>query len=651
MSQSWMEEFERQLQRLEQTVADPKSTLQQTVEIAVDAIGRLSEDSITEIWMAQPEAIHQLADGTTHLVSSESEHPFRRLADCPSQWIDKSELSIFSSNGNSAQQILVTRHPLAQSQEVVVATTGARFFGSLKDTADATFAVTAIIAARMTQHLLSTAITSADTLQALLNFAAKLHACNDETNIYQVIAQESGTLWPNCRIAAMEFDGSRHRLQSITGVRQINHQAAQVQAIEALADFLVQAEPQQPETIQWVLVDQLTERLAGSSESFERQQLIADYQTGSVTHIGYVSIHSNAALALTVLIESSEAQFADSFQASLSHEISDNQSPANHAAIEEKLNHQSQWRNLIQLAMNHTSTANRHVRSWRQLPWPMTLGIAALLIAVSFLIPMDFELTATGQLVAGGRRSVFAPESGTVTTVHFVNEQQVNVATPLVTLANPELVQRASELDGKIATTKAAVAAVNARRTSKTSEGSAAEGQVLKQQLKSLQAERRLIGERIDSLLIRAAFPGFVVRRDAVQDLTNRPLQRGQRIAELIPLNVDWQLELHIPQSHSAYLQTALSNKPDGLPLRYIISSEPNRTYSAALDSIEQFTYSRNSELVQNATVNLQLSDASNAKSGTAVSARISCGRRSLGFVAARKLIELMQHWKFIWWG
>ena len=84
--------------------------------------------------------------------------------------------------------------------------------------------------------------------------------------------------------------------------------------------------------------------------------------------------------------------------------------------------------------------------------------------------------------------------------------------------------------------------------------------------------------------------------------------------------------------------------------MRYIIHSESSANHSAMLLAIEQFVYSRNNELIQNATVDVQLSDLSNAKSGTSVSARIFCGRRSLGFVTTRKLVEAMQYLKFVWW-
>lgn len=635
MSHSWMEEFEQRLQQLERSVASTQSDLSEALSFAIKAIGCLSENPITEFWIVQPESIHRVVDGVMHLLAPTLADPFGQLADSPAQWVDRSLTPLFTDGKSTdSQDVLICRYPLAQSQQIIIGTSGSPFHGSRPEIEDAALAVTTIFASRVTQHLLSATTKSAGAFDALLQFAAKLQTCDDERSIQQVIAQESGVIWPQCRIATMGFHAGKHRISSITGAGQINHQSAQVQAIESLASFIVRDEthkrsaPVAEQTtgeIKWIALDSLDESVQQSENNAELRQLIADYQTAGVVHVGTVVIHCDQIHVSTVLLESSRTEL-----------------PLSSAT--------SQWNNLIQAAMTRSRRSKRTRNNWRRHSWPITIGILSLLTAVSFFVPMDFELTANGQLVARGRRSVFAPESGTVTKVHFRNEQKVNLAAPLITLVNPELVQRASELDGEVATTKAAIAAVNARRTSRAAEGSAAEGQVLKQRLKSLEIERNLFNERIESLLIRAPFQGHVVRRDAAHDLTDRPLQRGQKIAELIPLNVSWELELHIPQSHSAYLQTAFAQQENGLPVRYIINSESNTTYPATLKSIEQFTYNRNGQLVQNAAVEVQLSDSSNAKSGTSVSARISCGRRSLGFIATRRIIETLQHLKFVWW-
>lgn len=635
MSNSWMEDFETRLLQLERTVASSKSgwdisELDVTLKLAAAAIGCLADNPATDFWVLEPQHIHRLCDGTMHPLAAEQGNQLRQLADRPSQWVSPSLLQGFQIGRSSASHdVLVCRYPLAEFSTLITGISGAGFHGSRQQVEDATKAVTSIVAANVTQHLLSTTSKSAEFLTALLQFAARLQGCDDRGGIHQVIAQESGIVWPNCRIAAIEFDGRKHKVTAITGAGQINSQSAQIQSLESLADFLLdhheRKESRADCALQWISLNQLEEalQLVDSGESL--LQLASDYRTTGVVRVGITTIQCGATHVSTVLLESMEPQL--------------HSSPA-----------ELHWQTLIQTAMTRVHKIGRKGKGWKRLSWPVTIGLISLLAALAFFVPIDFELPVEGQLVARGRRSLFAPESGTVTKVHFKNEQNVGSGDPLLTLANPELTLRQSELDGEIATTKAAVAAVNARRTSRAAEGSAAEGQVLKQRLKSLEAERKLIDERIDSLIIKAPFSGDIVRRNAALDLTNRPLQRGQRIAELIPIELDWELELYIPQSHSAYLQTALVHQESRLSLRYMINSEPNATYSATLESIEQFTYSRNSKLVQNAAVTVQLPDSSNAKSGTSVSARISCGQRSLGFVAARKLIEVLQHLKFVWW-
>ena len=635
MTSSWMEEFEQQLQRLEQSSSSTVGDLDETVAMAVSAIGCLSDHPITEFWIVTSESVCQIIDGSLVTVAANDGGQFPDFAESPTQWIKQSALPLFpnrpkaSAPEASAHDLLICRSPLADSQQIIVGTSARSFHGSRPDVEDATLAVTTLLASRITQALLTTTTESSKTLNQLLLFANKLQNCRYEASVQQVIVQESGFIWPESRIVSVASNGNQHSVKAITGAGQINRQAAQIQAIKTLVDFIQQhlsSKNDEPDgQICWIERSHLETLISQTDSKQILGQLLDDYQATGVSRVGVMSIHCHQQHVLTILVESNDHQSAP-------------------PSVE------SQWRDLIQAAVSRTHHNSHQRKQWKRLSWLKTAGILVLLIAVSFLIPMDFELTANGQLVASGRRSLFASESGTVAAVHFVNEQKVDINAPLVTLTNPELVQRASEIDGEIATTKAAVAAANARRTSRTAEGAAAEGQVLKQRLHSLEAERKLIGQRIDSLQIQAPFSGFIVRRDAVQDLTNRPLQRGQRIAELIPLEVDWQLQLHLPQSHSSYLQSALSVQKTGLPVRYIIHSESSANHSAMLLAIEQFVYSRNNELVQNATVDVQLSDLSNAKSGTSVSARIFCGRRSLGFVATRKLVEAMQYLKFAWW-
>lgn len=642
MSHSWIEEFEQRLLQLEQSAAATESDLNQVMNQAAAAIACLGKNSIAEFWVVQPEAIYYVVDGNLQSLNPSQADQLRQLEDRSVHWVGRSELALLLDHtGWHDSDVLLSRYPLANLQEIVVAVSSSRFHGSRPETEQATLAVTTIVASQVAQHLLSKATESTNKTAALLHFSTKLQHCVNENSVQQVIAQESGIIWPHCRIATLEFSSTKHQVRTITGAGQVNQQSAQIQAIASLADFLLLLEAlngpslqtstsNQPQPIKWYSRNHLEESAEQAPSKPEFMQLMDDYRSSEIEHIGIAKLQCNQEHVATVLLESSAPQ--------------PQSSPITNSPLAE------QWFQLIEAATSRTRHRFQQHKAWTLRSWPVFIGITCLLLVISFLIPMDFELTATGQLVARGRRSIFAPESGTVTKVHFQNEQTVDAKAPLITLANPELVQRASELDGEIATTQAAEAAANARRTSRTAEGSAAEGQVLKQRLKSLRAERTLVEERIASLQIQAPFQGHVVRRDAEHDLTDRPLQRGQRIAELIPLDVDWQLELHIPQSHSAYLNTALEHQKTGLPLRYIINSDSNFTHSATLQALEQFTYVRNSQLVQNASVEVQLADTSNAKSGTSVSARISCGRSTLGFVATRKLIETLQHLKFVWW-
>lgn len=631
MTDSWMSEFERRLQQLEATVELPDIDLTTVADSASRAIGCLWKTARIDFWVIDEHTCHRLDSNAFIPQTGDVTSRLRQLPIQTSTWVASDQYPAQTIDTPVAEgRVLVRRHNLADAYQLVVTCTGEERLCSQAHAEEATSAAAALLASRVTQHLLAAASRTATRQSNLLAFASRLQACQTRADVHQSIANEQAAYLPNCRISSLDVNEHRHQLKAVTGAGQVNPQAAQVKLVESLMDQLLLIIPktssQPPHANVWISTETLQEQIECGELNHDVSELIEDFRTTGVHQVLAVPVLHKDHHAISVLVES--------------YDKSQRTEPL-----------PSDWHDLIHSTTTRCLLAERSGKSTIKFSTRTIITTALFLSAISFLIPMDFELPVPGQLVASGRRSLFAPESGTVTTVHFTNEQLVVAGAPLVSLSNPELSLRLSELNGEIATTEAAVAAANARRINRTADGSAAEGQILKQSLKSLKSERLLTQQRIDSLEIKAPFTGIVVRQDAELNLTNRPLQRGQRIAELIPKTPTWELELHIPQSHYAYLASAQREEDSALEIRYVISSEPDTTYKSTVHSIEQFTYSRNNVLVQNARANILLPQSSNVRSGTSVSARISCGTRSVGFVAARRLIELFQHLKFVWWG
>lgn len=630
MNESWMEEFEQRLLQLETVAHSSSDDLDTVVQSADRAIECLWSKVETSFWLLDSTQTLRFAAGGFQIQSSDIDAKIRELPNESVLWGSTSEWPLFAQEQFAEADLLfIRRHSLSDFGYLIVASSGDTTRCSKDQVDEATSAASTLLTFQVAQHLLAATSTAARRQEQLLNFASKLQTCQNQADVHQVVAQENGLCWPNTRITSLDFDGKHHTAKAITAVGQVNNQSAQVKLIELLADHLLQDLPNESnahlvEGVR-VSVDELEDRIVDSILKDEFRQLVTDFRTADVQQVLAVPIKCDDQHVTSVLIESYGAV----------------------PTVQEPL---ADWRQQIQAATFRCGRESRSGRTGFQLSRRAVFAGIAAMMAISFLIPMEFELPVSGQLVAQGRRSLFAPESGTVTTVHFTNEKRVAAGEKLLELSSPELSLRLSELDGEIATTEAAVAAANARRINRTADGSAAEGQILKQRLKSLKSERLLTQQRIESLEIKAPFEGVIVRRDAEQNLTNRPLQRGQRIAELIPDGSGWELELYIPQSHYSYLQIAKKDGGGELGVRYVMNSESDTTYQSTIQSIEQLTYSRHSILVQNAKASVELPDSSNARSGTSVSARIACGTRSVGFVATRKVIEILQYLKFVWW-
>lgn len=314
-------------------------------------------------------------------------------------------------------------------------------------------------------------------------------------------------------------------------------------------------------------------------------------------------------------------------------------------------------------ALANASAFEAHGLSGRLLRWKslaqsrrartIAISIGAVVLALA-VIPADLELEAHGQVQPTRRRSVYAPADGIITRVAVSNAAQVADGEPLAVMRNPELDLEEQRVRGDIATTNARLAAVRASRGDPDRRGSnsssagqlAADEEELKQTIASLNRQLEIVNRRVAELTLRAPLAGQVVRWDLIRSLESRPVRQGQLLMQVVDPAGPWEIELRIPDRHVRHVLAAqaAAKKANGLPVRFLFRMSPKTTYSAKLDTVNLATdLDQDGELSTFAKVTLNPKEIPDLRPGSSVIAKLDCGRRSLGYVWLRELLEFLQ--------
>ncbi|MCE9548324.1 MAG: HlyD family efflux transporter periplasmic adaptor subunit [Planctomycetia bacterium] len=301
----------------------------------------------------------------------------------------------------------------------------------------------------------------------------------------------------------------------------------------------------------------------------------------------------------------------------------------------------------------------------RRLPISISVGVALLLGLLSlFVIPAELRITAHGTLQPAERRDVFVQEAGVVDSLLVQHGQQVKKDQELARLRSRELDVSITEIRGrKAATFKQIGSTQQARGDSKISydERRRLSGQLeqLQETYDSLSEQLTLLLARKEMLTLHSPIDGQVVSWDLQHRLQDRPVEKGALLMSVSDPSQKWELELLVPEDQMGYI--ARSHDESGLVDRrqsiaaaagaavggsgtnpppedvsYIIATDPTSSHRGTVVEIQSSAEVRGEEgntvLVRVAIDRGRLNPA-DLRPGAAVTGRIDCGRRSLGFV------------------
>ncbi len=334
----------------------------------------------------------------------------------------------------------------------------------------------------------------------------------------------------------------------------------------------------------------------------------------------------------------------------------------NHGSV--ALGNSLQYDGLFLMPLWRAIGSNRWMVQAKTLPKTVTISAAILIfLLIMFLVPADFELAADGTLQPQQRRDVFAHESGDVSSVLVTHGQMVKAGDPLVEVENTELGVELTDLQGKRASTIEQLASI--RRTLQDSseltvtEENRLNGQRMQLNVEeeSLRDQIKMLLDRQEQLTIRSPIDGQVVTWDVRNRLRNRPVERGQILMSIANPRGDWELEVFMPDADMGHVISEYKRVQKGIadgtlekdatvPVTYILATEPGTSYPGTVADI-QASAEVHGETGNTVLLRIAMDptaenrpDEKHRRPGATVTAKVYCGRRSIGYTWFHDLID-----------
>jgi hypothetical protein len=292
---------------------------------------------------------------------------------------------------------------------------------------------------------------------------------------------------------------------------------------------------------------------------------------------------------------------------------------------------------------------------------PKTIAVAVLVVAAVlslFFIPANFELHGRGTLEPVVQRDVFSSEEGTITEVLVEHGQHVTVGQPLVKMDSTQIDSEIIDVNSKINETLEKLSSDTLRVSIDAGSGLTEEqerqnieihGRIKANEalLPGLKQRRDLLTAKKERLTVTSPIDGIIVTWKPQERLKSRPVGKGEALLHIADTNQDWELEVRMPEDRMGHIRRAQKDlgKKD-LDVSYVLKADANRTLLGKVKSIEEIA-----EVVpeEGNTVKVLVTIDKNdltedvMRTDAEVSAKINCGRRSLGYCWFHDVFEFIQ--------
>jgi len=473
------------------------------------------------------------------------------------------------------------------------------------------------------------------------HYSQRLWQSLDLTSVCAVIAND-GRLLVDCdRVSVLVRRGRSYLLKSVSGVDRIEPRSTATRSIESLARLVVrQGGPL------WSNSNTPSNGTEFDPRLTENLQL--HIRDSGATAVGIVPVidRPNATERTAppaVIVFEQFRPLMDPERWQIRGDTLVNRSgPALRSALEQS---EIPWLGLWQRVQRWPSLIVR----------PATLCVLALLmglVAALVLIPAEFTVSGPAELWPEQRREVFASTSGIIDQILVSHGDDVALNQPLIVLRDPELEADTPRILGEIATVNERLKGVQSARltggntpdSASRSRQLAVDEQELKERLRTLEQQRLALDERQQGLTLRSPIAGKILTWDVAQQLSSRPVERGQSLLTIGETSGPWIVEVHVADKDIGHmLRAQQSLKPD-LDVEFLLATEPGQTYRGRVQetslSVEADDDARSRVRV---VVGFDRTQIEKPRPGATALPRIHCGPRSLGYVWLHDLIDAIR--------
>lgn len=292
--------------------------------------------------------------------------------------------------------------------------------------------------------------------------------------------------------------------------------------------------------------------------------------------------------------------------------------------------------------------AQRHLSKWGFFA-VLSLGFALSL----FLIQTDFEIRVRGELRPQVEKTIYASNTGIVSSIEIDQGEKVTQGEALIVLESNDLELEYARIIGELATARQQLAAIDARRLQvKTGDRQlqqqetqlSGDAQAAKKRIDNLSEQLQLVKRQQAALTIASPITGQVLTWDPQNVFANRPVQKGQKLLQVADLEGAWVLQFDVPDHRIGHVLKATSQSQQALPVRFLLANNPHSELTGSIRRIENSTQqNENGQSIVLAEAEFDHELVRDLRPGLSVSGKIHCGRSSLGYVWFHEFFEEIQ--------
>jgi multidrug efflux pump subunit AcrA (membrane-fusion protein) len=292
-------------------------------------------------------------------------------------------------------------------------------------------------------------------------------------------------------------------------------------------------------------------------------------------------------------------------------------------------------------------------RSSRRRKLAIAAAVTAAVVAALCLIRTDFVVEARGTLEPAEQREVFASADAVVDRLLVEHGSRVTQGEPLIELRRAQVDFESSRVAGERQTARKRLASIQATRLATTPTDNTGieryntltgEEEEIKEQLRSLDEQDRLLQLQRQELTLRSPIDGQVLTWDVEPLLAARPVQRGQVLLTVARTDGPWVLKLQVPDRLAGHLPPKSDSATGETPVSFILTAHPEQVHVGNVQQLAMATdVDEHQQPIVTVTVAVDRSQLSPLRPRATVLGKIHCGRKPIGYVWFHELWRAVQ--------